>query len=487
MDTRSRWTRSFAGKLLLSVGGAFLLFAACFSAYQYGRERKFKTDILDASLRAYALEMASTLGREGLLDPEALGAYAERHRLEGLRITVVDSCGNVLADTSGAGSRPMGNHLSRKEIAEAFSSGAGHDIKRTSASTHETYFYSATRLGDMAVRVAVPYSAELTESLRADGAYLWFALALTAILGLVLYTVTSRISRHVRYLREFAIGAERGTRLDHEKERSLPDDELGDICHTITTLYWKLRESEEDKERLKRQLTQNAAHELKTPASSIHGYLESIIANPGMPEDRRRHFLERCYAQSERMVRLLQDMSTLMRLDEGRAPLPGAATRAESVDVASLARAVLDDVAPELEQRGIAATVDIPGEVHVAGDRSLLYGIFRNIVDNSIAYAAGADRISVCCTGTVEGDGCLWGFSVSDNGQGVAPEHLPHLFERFYRVDRGRSRKAGGTGLGLAIVKNAVQAHGGQAWAETTPGGGLTIRFTLGKGTETEA
>ena len=127
------------------------------------------------------------------------------------------------------------------------------------------------------MRTAVPYSAELTQSLRADNTYIYFSIALTLLLGSVLYISTRRISRHIGYLREFAIKAENGEPLDHELERHLPDDELGDISHTIIMLYWKLRHAEEDKARLKRQLTQNAAHELKTPAMSIHGYLESIL------------------------------------------------------------------------------------------------------------------------------------------------------------------------------------------------------------------
>ena len=167
-----------------------------------------------------------------------------------------------------------------------------------SQSTHETYFYSATRFGDMIVRAAVPYSAELTRSLQADYTFIYFSGVLTLLLGIVLYYITHRISRHIGYLREFAVKAEEGEELDHELERRLPDDELGDISHTIIMLYWKLRHSEEEKVRIKRQLTQNAAHELKTPAASIHGYLESIIDNPDMPNDKKQHFLERCYTQT---------------------------------------------------------------------------------------------------------------------------------------------------------------------------------------------
>ena len=105
--------------------------------------------------------------------------------------------------------------------------------------------------------------------------------------------------------------------------------------------------------------------------------------------------------------------------------------------------------------------------------------IFRNLVDNVIAYATGASLVEITCKPVVSDNSKLYEFSVSDNGPGVEPQHLEHIFERFYRVDKGRSRKLGGTGLGLAIVKNAVTVHGGTVTAFPTPGGGLTVMFTL--------
>lgn len=119
--------------------------------------------------------------------------------------------------------------------------------------------------------------------------------------------------------------------------------------------------------------------------------------------------------------------------------------------------------------------------MEVVGDQSLIYSIFRNLIDNAVVYAIGASRLNISCA-EIETEGRhFYEFMVSDNGIGVEPKHLDHLFERFYRVDKGRSRKLGGTGLGLAIVKNAVAVHGGQTAALTTPGGGLTIKFTLSR------
>ena len=472
-------SKSFQRNLLLSIGGVFLLFAVCFSVYQYQREKEYKIDILHSRLQMYNYEMVQTLGEDSLTNGRLFRDYVARHSMEGLRVSIIDKEGRVILDSYDARPGSLGNHLQRTEIQQALRDGNGYDIKRLSQSTHETYFYSATRFGNVIVRAAVPYSAELTRSLQADNTYIYFAIALTLLLGLVLYYITHRISRHIGYLREFAVKAEEGEELDHELERCLPDDELGDISHTIIMLYWKLRHSEEDKVRIKRQLTQNAAHELKTPAASIHGYLESILDNPDMPDDKKKHFLERCYAQSERMSKLLQDMSALTKLDE----LDDRRSREDyhQVNVLQVVQSVLDDTALQLQDKGIIPSLQMPRHIEVLGDASLLYSIFRNLIDNVIAYATGASRLAIVCKEKEFEGRHFYEFQVSDNGPGVEPQHLDHLFERFYRIDKGRSRKLGGTGLGLAIVKNAVAAHGGTATALSTPGGGLTIRFTLAR------
>lgn len=465
--------RSFQRNLFFSIGGIFLVFAICFSIYQYHREKNYKIDILHSRLQMYNYEMMQSLGEEGIMEDSLFDDYMHSHVIDRLRVTVIDIHGNVIHDNCTELDSLQSNHLLREEVKEAMIKGNGYDIKRTSQSTHETYFYSATRFGNLIVRSAVPYSTELTDSLKVDNAYLLFAIALTLLLGFVLYLNTRRISRHIGYLREFAVKAERGEELDHELERRLPDDELGDISHTIITLFWKLRHSEEDKQRIKRQLTQNAAHELKTPTASIHGYLESIISNPDMPQDKRQHFLERCYAQSTRMTKLLLDMAQLTQLDEMPAALTRNSDSVNLIDIIPIINNVLDDTALQLQEKGIEKNVELPSRIIISSNlnepEGAIYSLFRNLVDNTIAYATGATRMSITYK---DGE-----FVVADNGCGVPIQHLPHLFERFYRVDKGRSRKLGGTGLGLAIVKNVVLAHRGTITAETTPGGGLTVRF----------
>lgn len=230
---------------------------------------------------------------------------------------------------------------------------------------------------------------------------------------------------------------------------------------------------EEEQARLKRQLTQNIAHELKTPVSSIQGYLETIISNPNIPQENVRVFLERSYAQSNRLTFLLRDISVLTRMDE--AP---ELVEKEQVNLSKIAENILNEVALGLEEKHITVVNKLPSEVILTGSSSLLYSIFRNLTDNAIAYAGNDIQITINC---FREDEKFYYFSFSDTGVGVPEEHLNRLFERFYRVDKGRSRKLGGTGLGLAIVKNAVLFHGGTIFAKNMPKGGLEFVFTLKK------
>ena len=244
-------SKSFQKNMFFSVGTVFVLFALCFSIYQYRREKEYKIDILHARLQMYNYEMMHSLRREGLLNRKTFMAYIAKHNYEGMRVSVIDSTGRVVMDSYENNTKGLENHLKRHEVDEALHRGNGFAIKRLSASTHATYFYSATNFGGLVIRSAVPYSVELTQALQADNTYLLFAFMLTILLGFILYFHTSRISRHISCLREFARKAEQGEELDHELERSLPDDELGDISHTIIMLYWKLHHAEEEKLRIK--------------------------------------------------------------------------------------------------------------------------------------------------------------------------------------------------------------------------------------------
>ncbi len=234
---------------------------------------------------------------------------------------------------------------------------------------------------------------------------------------------------------------------------------------------------QEQESRMKRQLTQNVSHELKTPVSSIQGYLETILSNPDLPPDKQRFFLERCYSQSTRLTGLLRDISVLNRLDEAEELFD-----LSEVNITRLIQEIEKECSKEMEEKGITSEVLLPGNPVIYGNYSLLYSIFRNLYDNAIAYAGEQVRITVNC---YKEDPKFYYFSFSDNGAGIEEEHINRIFERFYRVDKGRSRKMGGTGLGLSIVKNGVHFHKGQISAKSSPGKGITFFFTLKKAKHT--
>ena len=230
---------------------------------------------------------------------------------------------------------------------------------------------------------------------------------------------------------------------------------------------------QEEESRMKRQLTQNVSHELKTPVSSIQGYLETILSNPDLGPDKRQFFLERCYSQSTRLTGLLRDISVLNRLDEASEMFD-----LTEVNITKLIAEIQKECSQDMEEKHITSEIILPGDPTVFGNNSLLYSIFRNLYDNAIAYAGENIRITVNC---YKEDPKYYYFSFSDNGVGIPEEHINRIFERFYRVDKGRSRKIGGTGLGLSIVKNGVNFHKGQISAKSSPGKGVTFFFTLKK------
>ncbi|MDP4270696.1 MAG: ATP-binding protein [Bacteroidota bacterium] len=231
---------------------------------------------------------------------------------------------------------------------------------------------------------------------------------------------------------------------------------------------------QEEENRLKRQLTQNISHELKTPVSSIQGYMETILSMPDLDPAKRQLFLERCYAQSKRLSYLLSDISMLNRMDEANTLFD-----IEQVEVSRIVHDIHNEIQLELDKKNISVEFkNWPEKIFIEGNSSLVYSIFRNLFDNASTYAGENVKITISC---YRQDTEYYYFSFADTGTGVAEEHLNRLFERFYRVDKGRSRKIGGTGLGLAIVKNAVLFHKGEISAKNRPEGGLEFMFKLKK------
>jgi signal transduction histidine kinase len=205
----------------------------------------------------------------------------------------------------------------------------------------------------------------------------------------------------------------------------------------------------------------------------LHFSITAIINNPDLSEDKLKFFIERSHQQSIRLSQLLQDISLLSKIDEANNLF-----EREIVYVNEIIVDVLNDVSLEIEKKNIQLENQLNQIIMIKGNRSLLYSIFRNLIDNSIFHAGENFNIVIQC---YREDDDSYYFSYYDTGVGINEEHLQRLFDRFYRADKGRSRKMGGTGLGLAIVKNAILFHNGTITARNRPEGGLELLFNLEK------
>ena len=454
---------SFHSRVLLTVLALCWTLVGTFIVFQYKREKEFKTDLFNAVLQMHNDRIICDM-----LSGEPVNEIIDRigSPVEDLRITVVDRDGNVVYDNNDRTPFPTTNHNSRPEIRAAREKGVGHTVGRHSESDDVDYFYSATLAGDgMVVRSAVPYGHTLTELLRADRTFLWIMLIMTLVISFVGYMATRKISYSIVRLNRFAEKAERGERIFDDN--AFPNDELGSIASHIVRLYVQRDErhreamsQEKDKIRLKKQLTNNINHELKTPVASMLVCLDLLREFPNLSMEKKRIFFDRLCANAQRLNSLLKDVSVITRMDEGERMIEKGPV---AVD-----RIVNDVVVEERLRTDMSIIADVPPLV-VNGNSGLLESVFRNLIDNAISYSGGTEiRISADSEGN---------FTVRDNGTGVPEEHLPHIFERFYRVDKGRSRAMGGTGLGLSIVRNAVAIHGGTV--RVSNDGGLRFDFTI--------
>lgn len=225
---------------------------------------------------------------------------------------------------------------------------------------------------------------------------------------------------------------------------------------------------------LKQEMTNNIAHELKTPVSSIRGFLEILLGDKPIAEDQRRYFLERCYSQTLRLSDLINDVSLINKLEEANDLF-----NREPVNVWERADEAIRELQPNAEQQHIVIHNDLPKEMVIEGNNLLLYSIFRNLTENSITHAGEGVSIHIACYKPEDENHYFIQFY--DTGKGVSNEFLPKLFDRFVRIDEGRSRKSGGTGLGLSIVKHAVLFHGGDIYVKNREEGGLEFFFSLKK------
>lgn len=261
--------------------------------------------------------------------------------------------------------------------------------------------------------------------------------------------------------------------------------QLKELARSLEESKKQLIQEQEHNRQLKQEMTSNIAHELKTPVSSIRGYLEILLGDKPVDEQKRRFFLERCFSQTLRLSDLINDVSLINKLEESSDLFPK-----EEISVNDIANEAVLELEEACKTHNITVTNALPGPMNMVGNHSLIYCIFRNLLENAISYAGDGSEVGFDC---YRKDDERYYIHFYDTGRGVDNKYLPKLFDRFLRIDDGRSRKSGGTGLGLSIVKHAVLFHGGEIYvrnregaaspsdAPATPVTGLEFFFSLKK------
>ena len=400
---------------------------------------------------------------DGQDDPVAFLKTVDR---DDLRITLVNADGTVAYDNEASPSM-LPNHKDRPEVQQALESGEGSS-ERSSSTLDEVMLYRAQRLkSGQVIRLAQSQAGVGTILLS-----LVAPLVCIGALAAVVAFITAR--REARAI----IAPLREVDLDHPR-RSY-ENAYAEMVPMLERIESQRRELKRqmsvlaDNDRMRREFTANITHELKTPLTTISGYAELIANGMVEGEDDLRDFGGRIYREAGRLASLVNDILTLSNLDEAERTVAGESLSLGSMEPVELARAA-DAVCQRLEQvasqADVALVLDVKPVV-VMGVARLIDELIYNLVSNAIRYNRAGGSVTV--TSGCRDDGHPF-ISVADTGIGIAPEERGKIFERFYRVDKSRSKARGGTGLGLAIVKHAAHYHQATIELESELGQGTTI------------
>ena len=400
-------------------------------------------------------------------------------RAAGGRITVVRADGKVLVD-SEADAAGMENHRTRPELVQAFRGGSGSDI-RQSATIGVSFLYVAVPVagGSTALRIAFPL-AEINRQVSQIRGKILVSTALAFLPAILIAAVLARyISRRFATIMSHAGELARGNFRSRLPETD--SSEFGQLAQTLnetagnlqqTVAQLQLEHAELEKlERVRKDFVINVSHELRTPLASIQGYTETLIDGAIADPDYNMRFLGIIRHNAERLARLTDDLLTLSRVEQKRQKF-----EFETHFANALIHDAFDMMRPIAQKNRIQLLEErAPEDAVVCCDSEAVSQILSNLMQNAIKYTPEGGRISVGALA----QGSMVEFFVRDTGVGIPEEDLPRLFERFYRVDKARSRELGGTGLGLSIVKHLVAAHNGATRVESRVHEGSTFAFTL--------
>ncbi len=462
-------------------------FAACISltlvavfALNFFASLKLRQDFeskISERLRTNALLVADIL-REQLRDGESNVIQEKVKSLAselGLRITVINPQGMVLGDSETDPSE-MVNHSDRSEVIRAVKNGFGQST-RPSETLGYNMKYVAVRVGgdgDVVgvVRFAMPLS-EVQLQMQAIYRAVLFGAAVALVIALTIsYFVSKSMTSPIREMKEIAQRLAGGD--FSMKVRIKNKDELGELAKSLNTMAGELQAKMDNLERMNRVRTDfvaNVSHELKTPLTLIKGYIETLEDKAINDTEKAGKFISIIKDHTNRLSNIIDDLLSLSELELSR----------NSIEKSEFdLKGLMDDIAlgfgHALASKQHKLIIEPQGQnFKIRADRDKIEQVFVNLIDNAIKYTEDGGRIKVCL---VQQNGEVV-VTVEDNGIGIQEEHLDRVFERFYRVDRARSRQLGGTGLGLGIAKHIVLAHKGEIRIESDTGKGTKVFVTL--------
>jgi two-component system phosphate regulon sensor histidine kinase PhoR len=413
----------------------------------------------------------------GNLEQENLPELA---RATGGRVTVVSRDGKVLAD-SEAYAEHMDNHATRPEIQRALHGAAGSDSRR-SQTVGVKFLYVAVPVDGNALRIAVPLS-QVDLEVNAIRRQLLTAVTIAFLPAILVAAFFARyVSAKLASIIEFAgrlASGDFSARLGRtgKDELGVLSEQLNETGEKLQKMFEQLQHEHtelEKLERVRKDFVINVSHELRTPLASIQGYTETLLEGAIHEPENNVRFLTIIRKNAERLGRLTADLMTLSRLE-----LKTSKFQLASYSVKDVLADSVDSMRPIAGKKNVRLVLEpVPESLEVFCDFESVQQVMSNLLDNAIKYTPEGNVITIGAR-ALEVTPDMVEVFVRDSGTGIPAEELPRLFERFYRVDKARSRELGGTGLGLAIVKHLVKAHGGSVRVESEPGHGSTFLFTL--------